>query len=733
MIDDFTGSRETFFRSLFGPARGFISIATLAANKRVFNETFWEYPSQLDQMLEHIQRLIPGNNVYFCPQILRKESRTKEDVDECPVAWADLDTCNPDLLLVQPSFVLESSPGRFQAFWVFEETQAPEDAEEISRRIAYYHAPQGADKSGWDLTQLLRVPLTNNYKYGTTAGEAPVVKPLRATKGRFRPADFGRYPAVAGYAKEELPFPVTALPHEPADEIIAKYKMRINPQVWGLFGEEPKTGASWSEPLWNLMMLCLEAGMSREEIFVVSKAAACNKYTRDQRPDIHLWKDVCRAHARQVDNLSRMHIQVHDEPDLVTEEEKTWAKTQETWVERYITWASGLGDAAPQYHVAGAFVALSSILSGNVRLPTSFGIMSPNVWFMILADTTLTRKSTSMDIAMDLISEVDEDILLATDGSLEGLFVGLTTRPGKPSVFLRDEFSGLLDQMGKRDYLAGMAEMLTKLYDGKVQKRVLRRETLEVKDPRLIIYAGGIKSKTQEILTYEQVASGFLPRFLFITAESDITKVKPLGPPQARDNTGRDAIRAELLDISQWYRRVDVIKLNGIEVPAGTKVWDTVLTEDAWVRYNKLEGLLNRLGVQSTAPEIYTPLYDRLGKSILKVAMLIAASRQRPEGDLQVEASDIIHAAYYGESWRAYAKEIILNVGKGKNEKQLDIIFKQIRRSGGSGLSRAALMSNYHLDAKMADQVFTTLEQRGMVSSVKMGQTTIYTAIKEEV
>lgn len=732
MLDDLSGSRGTFFRNLFGPARGFISIATLAANKRVFNETFWEYPSQLDAMLEHIQNLIPSNNVYFCPQILRRESRTKEDVDECPVAWADLDTCKPDNLIIQPTVIVESSPGRYQAYWIFEESQAPEDAEDISRRIAYHHAPQGCDKTGWDLTQLLRVPFTNNYKYGTYAGEAPVVMPLRTTRARFRLGDFNKYPPVKGFSKDSLPFPIEALPKEPAEDIIAKYKMRINPQVWGLFSEEPKTGASWSEPLWNLMMLSLEAGMSREEIFVVAKAAACNKYKRDQRPDVHLWKDVCRAHARLSENLNRMHTQVHDEPDLVTEEEKTWAKTQETWVERYIKWASGLGDAAPQYHVAGAFVALSCILSGNVRLPTSFGVMFPNVWFMILADTTLTRKSTSMDIAMDLISEVDEDILLATDGSLEGLFVGLTTRPGKPSVFLRDEFSGLLDQMGKRDYLAGMAEMLTKLYDGKVQKRVLRRETLEVKDPRLIIYAGGIKSKTQEILTYEQVASGFLPRFLFITAESDITRVKPLGPPSARDNTGRDIIKAELIEISQWYRRMDVMKVNGIEVPAGTKNWDARLTEDAWVRYNKLEGLLNRLGVQSTAPEIYTPLYDRLGKSILKVAMLIAASRQRPDGDLQIEASDIVHAAYYGESWRAYAKEIILNVGKGKDEKQLDLIFKQIRRSGGAGLSRAALMSNYHLDARMADRVFVTLEQRGLISSVRMGQTTVYTALKEE-
>lgn len=733
MVDgSYAEARKGFFQLIFGPCHGFISIATLAPRTRNWNEKFFEYPSQLDEMLLHIQGVAPSNNVYFCPMILMRPERKKETVDTCPTIWADLDTCHPDNLLVQPTVTLESSPGRYQAFWVLEESQAPEDVEPVNKRIAYHHAPQGCDKTGWDLTQMLRVPFTLNHKYGLRVGEAPVVLPIRTVKSRFRVSDFKQYPVLGELDADKGSIAMGDLPTDPADEIIGKFKMRINPQVWSLYQEEPKAGASWSEPLWNLLMLCLEAGMSREETFTVAKAAACNKYKRDQRPDIHLWKDVCRAFTRLSENLQRMKVQLTDEPALITPEETEWAREQETFVERYIKWASGLGDAAPQYHVAGAFVALSSMLSGVVRLPTSFGTMIPNVWFMILADTTLTRKSTSMDIAMDLIGEVDEDILLATDGSLEGMFAGLTTRPGKPSVFLRDEFSGLLDQMAKRDYLAGMAELLTKLYDGKVQKRVLRRETLEVRDPRLIIYAGGIKSKTQEILTYDQVSSGFLPRFLFITAESDITKVRPLGPPTEKDNTGRDAIKAELIEINNWYRRQTSIRLNGVEVPGPAMIWDAKLTEDAWVRYNKIEGLLNRLGVGSVAPDVYTPVYDRLGKSILKVAVLLAASRQRPEGELVVEARDIVHAALYGEQWRMYAREVITNVGKGKDERKLDTIFRQILRSGGAGLSRAALMSNYHLDARQADTVFTTLEQRGLIAAVRMGQTTVYTAIREE-
>src|SRR6185503_18286841 len=175
----------------------------------------------------------------------------------------------------------------------------------------------------------------------------------------------------------------------------------------------------------------------------------------------------------------------------------------DSFVERYIEWAKSLGDAAPQYHQAGAFTALSALLAGSVQLPTSFGVMKPNLWFMILADTTLTRKSTAMDIAMDLVMEIDDDVIMATDGSIEGLLTSLSTRPGKPSVFLRDEFSGLLEMITKRDYYAGIPELLTKMYDGKMQKRILRKESIEVRDPVLLVFAGGIKDKITGLLSFE--------------------------------------------------------------------------------------------------------------------------------------------------------------------------------------------------------------------------------------
>lgn len=684
-----------------------------------FQEKFYRWPEQEAEFLAGINEWMQERNVYYCPQVFSEPRRLKKTVAYATCAWADLDACHPLDASLPPSFSYETSDGMFQGVWLFDRKHSPEEAENISRRIAYKHRVDGADHC-WNLARLLRIPFTYNFKYAPPA----MVKPFAADSAKYRDADFDVFPQVQGTEFMDIPFP-EAFPDLTPDQIFDKYEYRLNKRARELFETVPEEGKSWSHPLWSLLMLCLEAGMTREESYILADNAACNKFRRDGKPPENLWSDVSRAYLKNEFNVKIAQPVIHEDTPLLTDAELSRLDSRETWIERYITWASSLGDAAVQYHQAGAFVALSSMIAGSVQLPTSFGNIIPNLWFMILADTTLTRKTTSMDIPMDIVEEIAEDTLLATDGSIEGLFTALSTRPGKPSIFLRDEFSGLLEQMTKRDYMAGMPEMLTKLYDGKVQKRILRRETIEVKKPVLILYTGGIRSKIQEILTLEQIASGFLPRFIFITAESDVTKMQPLGPPTERNWGIRSEIVSELRDIGTNYSGFQEQKVNNklITMP-NKRIWSAELTPGAWARYNELESSMMTSGVKSRAPEVYTPIYDRLCKSILKAAVLIAASRQDGEVVI-VEVEDLLHAIKFGNGWRDYAKEIIVNVGHGKEERRLQTIYNAIVRSAGT--TRSALMQSYHLDARSATTIFDTLEQRGMITQVRMGRTMMYT------
>lgn len=705
--------RSGFFLAIYGKAEGLACIAT--KQKQKFVERFFKYPEQFDAMLDYIDAIANTQDVWFCPTLMSSAKRTKSSAKLSPCAWADLDECSPDKLIIEPTIVVESSPQRWQAFWVFERAQDPQDAEELSRRIAYYHANEGCDKGCWDCARLLRVPKTRNNKY-----EDIVITEVRTfNRNRFRVEDFKEYPPTAEFDYLEVPFPDVGYLNSlgTGNEILDAKSHKISPAVWSLFYKEPES--DWSKALWMLESELVEAGLELGEIYVVARDSACNKYARDNRDTRDLWKEVCRSFSRRDDTEGGPA----DAPKLITPlqllspEERKNIDLNGTFISRYMEWATRQSDASSNYHEAGAFILLSSILSGRVVLPTNFGKIYPNLWFMILGDTTLSRKSTSLDMAMDLLHEVDDNAILATDGTVEGLLGQLSQRPGQPSIFLRDEFSGMLESMVHKDYMAGMAEFFTKLYDGKMQKRVLRRETIEVHDPRLIMFVGGIKEKIAGLLTDEHVTSGFLPRFLFAVGKTDLSKIRGIGPPTEVSLEERDELVKELQQISNFYVSTQSIQVNG-KTFQSPKTWEAKLTDDAWVRYNALESDLLKIGVEDEKPQIMTPVCDRMAKSALKVAVLMKAaeigSKDDHEADLIVEEKDVIRAAYYAEKWFISTREVMGHVGNTFDERRMETIYMYVQREG-AGVLRSRIMRNHKLTAREMDNIAQTLEQRGLI------------------
>jgi len=712
-----------FFATAYGETTGYMCVAFRRPEGK-FDEQFFPYPDDVERAVSLVRSRSLTENAYFCPQLLRERRRVKTNVGQVGSIWADLDECHPRHLLVQPSIAYETSPGRYQALWTLDEPTDPEDAEDISRRIAYYHSGDGSDRSGWDLTQLLRIPGTRNYKYGQGA-EAPKVRVLDWNDD-VQPLEVfrDRYDQVAGYEYLDIPFP-DFIP-EKGEEILERNRYRINGAAFTLFHREPETDRS--SALFRLEMYCLEAGLQLSEVFQVCRDAACNKFADNH---IRLWKDVCRAQSRHKDQARQATLPPGTELALVTSAERALINSEPSFIERYVEWAKTVGDAAIQYHEAGAFTALSSLLAGSVKLLTRYGSIQPNLWFMILADTTLTRKSTAMDLAMDLVLEIDEDLLLATDGSVEGFMQALATRPGRVSLFLRDEFTGFMDQMNRKDYMSGMKEFLTKLYDGRTQKRLLRKEEIVIRDPRLVLFAGGIKTKMQRLVDTEDIESGFMPRFVFITAESDPSKVRPLGPPEETNLEGRDRILAEMRQIAQAHEHTEAVTFKGKVVGVQAAPVEVKMTERAWARYNEVEQTLTQLGVDSGEELRVTmvPMYVRLATSILKAAMLLAASRCL-EGPVVVEEIDIVRAAAYGDVWRRYAQDIIVNVGKGPLEHKIEIILHAIQRK--RSFPRSKLMQTYHLTAREMDDIEKTLIARGLIAKGGEGRAVTYNSLLEK-
>jgi len=700
---------KAFLQVVFKGLEGHMCLAKKDPATGKMEQKFFEYPSEITLAVRWITDNRIDQDIYFTPHLLNATKRKKEHAFFVTTAWADLDECSPDNCTIKPSMAFQTSAGRFQAYWLFSEEQYAADIEKINKKIAYAHSESGADISGWDLTQLLRVPLTYNHKYRETPKVQAVISDPSTI---FDLEDFDIYPDVEDSSTTDEDIVGHVPQGVEADDILDKYKHRLNPRVYRLYHEEPIE--DWSRHLWELQLSLFESDLEPYEVYVVVDNAACNKYKRDKR-DKYLRRDITRAYKAFTQKNEVVPANFTSggglEP-LLTDDEREFAKNEKCITKEYIEWAKSLGDAPLQYHQAGIFIVLSTLLTGAVRLPTSFGTILPNLWFMILADTTLTRKSTAMDIATDLLLDVDPDALLATDGSIEGMLSSLSTRPGRPSLFLRDEFTGMMEQVLKKDYLSGMLETLTKLYDGKMQKRVLKRETIEVREPILTLFAGGIKSKMHEILATEHVTSGFLPRFCFITAETDMTRMRPVGPPTAKSVGTRDKLIKRMDSMYEHYWSVVGNKYDEGKVKFG-KSWNAELTDDAWRRYNMFEQQMVDDALTSNQHELYTPVFSRLAISGLKAAVLIAAAN-RLEDNVVVTEQDLIKAFAYVEMWREHSLNVIGNVGMTVAERQIERTLGYIRRK--PGISRSELMRNMKLMARDADNILATLEQRGIVN-----------------
>ena len=716
LVEDTAEQRRNFFKLVFGSSvTGWVCISYVFMHEGKKKEThkFFEWPNQLEEMLEnissHSQELV---HAYFCPNLYESPEKSKGHKDKsyvktCTNIWADLDTCNPALMKVPPSIVTQTSPGKFHALWLLLDPVEPHIAEDISLRIAYFHADQGADKSGHDLSQLLRIPYTPNFKYGDI-DTAPIVTVIEASKKLYRPSQFDVYPhveAIKSLVTTEVPDNVRN-----ARDIIQGYSLDLNDTFIRLYTTMPEH--DWSGQLWAFILKCSELGVPREEAFILANSAACNKYVRDGRPETDTWAEVNRAYIRNAEIKHLIPTSSSTIPELITKEEIEIVQKRETFIERYMKWAVTITDASKQYHQSGAFMILSALLSGSIVLPTSFGRMVPNLWFMILGNTTITRKTTAMNMAMKLLYDVDSRALLATDGSLEGILVGMRDRPKQPSIFLRDEFSGLLEIIAHKDYMAGFAEQLTKLYDGEQVKRLLRKEVIDIHDPVFIMYVGGPKFKTQSLITEDLVMGGFLPRFIIITAEPDLDSIRPMGPPLTDKQEEREIIKNELIDLFNHYVKENTVTRNGESLGKLQAEYEVALTPQAWTRYNEFETLMIKTALD-TGLDYLTPVYDRLSKSTLKAAMLIAASTQRSDRVI-VGVNDILHAIFYARQWREYASEIVNGIGKSYDERLIDRIAAFVATSR-LGVPRDEIMNMFRLDVKKADLLLRTMEQRRLL------------------
>ena len=683
----------SFLEGILGTGSGYATIVTKDSKGVPTVQKFFSYPDELEEMSAYADRF-SEQDVYFSPILYYEQRRIRENAKEVSVVYADADTCAPSNFRIKPSISVETSKDRWHCYWILDTAYDPQRVANIAKKIAYGHRDQGCDVSGWNPTKLLRVAGTSNLKYQEKFSVSII--------SNF---SSGEIHNIADIEKEYADVSIDAvlelanlpLPEQAPELIKVLSKVSSNREILSLYMEEPGTNSDMSKMLWRLELELFRQGLTAEEVFVIAKNAKCNKYHHPSRPkrldaDGDLWREVQRAHQsfgmpdQVVEPIDADPKDVAKNIDFLNSEERSVVSGCSTFVDRYSEWAGKKTDGAVEYQVAGAFTILSAAFSDIGAAAPKYGKMGLNLWFMLLGETTRSRKSTSRQLMLRMLTAYEKfvgyQIDIGSNATGEALVKHLAGRDKLTSLFHRDEVQGMFKEFVTKTYMAAAADQYTELYDGKVP--VMLRSTgantgikalqTERAETNFIMYLMGITSKVAEILTIDYFRSGFLARFIYAVADAPerTRESEDLEQASGAETFTRDLdmekIIREVYESALWWQK-----------QGGPFPRPVFLSEEALARFNQFKWDMGEFTRGHDNEESIEPSRQRLALSIWKIAVLLAMY----DRSLRVELRHMLIAIHYGEGWFTNLVRMAGAISASEWQREIDSLEALITAKGG--------------------------------------------------
>lgn len=665
-----------FFDLVFGDNEGKICLALLNERREPTHQHFLSWPSQAAEVMEYVEAH-KGQDVYFAPTLFKVPNARRGSVKACRVVYGDADTCPVETLRVEPSIIVHTSAEKTHVYWLLEDNDDPNVAEALAHGVSDAHPKRttGFD-NGWAANKLLRVPGTSNTNYSDpesdkyeegsepweiTAEFNGLVYTVEEFEESYKRADSRD---VLSKDMGELPSYSDAL----------NSLSHTSSELMRLINKRFEKGSAGSEALFLLQQELFRLGATDEACYVICKRSGLNKFEREGRSnaDELLWADVLRARSKSDmefrDNEESRDVVVTVQAeqkdkaiDFLTKEEK--ASLPKTFIDEYTSWAASKTDAAREYHVAGAFTVLSTVFSDFGHAVPKFGRLPLNLWFMVLGDTTRSRKSTTRSQMLKTLHALeDEDLYkydLGSDFTGEGLTSQLLTRANRSSLVHLDEVQDFIDSLDKKSYLAGLRGQMTELYDGHVNGKLRASGNTKAQSSAniaLTMYMMGIRDAVAEVLTVKDFQSGFLTRFIYVeaeppprTAESDY--LAQADPTERIKDFVFDNFVQDLEAARDHWESLSMGNAPTVPVPCA---------DDAWERLNKFMRDVLDEAEKTEKSGVIEAASQRLSLSILKAATLIAMSQMKDE----VELSDMLVAINYCGSWFSHMLKMARKVSE---------------------------------------------------------------------
>jgi hypothetical protein len=702
---------EKLWRHLFGGERGLLQVWTAIRDERgelpreTIKAEFFAYPGAARSAAEYaLDRSEEGREVYFCAHLLTDPKRVKENAASVHTLWGEFDGSAVPNGELKPTAVVESSPGKFHVYWRLNDAIPPKVAENLNRRLA---AEIGADPSGFDLTQLLRVPGTTNHKYPA----APQVTLVGLEGGRsYSAADLDALLPRIEEPKAEY------VPNEDADEppvVLDPEAMR----VWR--GERAKLKDNGevdrSASLMVMGRKLYDAGATRPTIVTAlrerDEALGWEKYTSNRDGGRREYERIYEKLAQEGRNRRVSMIVGGGETQAPKPEgppemdEAAYRGAFGRIVEKVDPHTEG----DPVAVLASIIVAFANAMGRGPYVQIGATKHRTNLFCGIVGDTAKGRKGSTWDPVENVMHAVDrqwtENRILSGLSSGEGLIsevrdpLAVPGKDGKMTtvdqgvkdkrlLVMEGELSQALKVMKREGNT--LSPVMRNAWDGKSLRTMVKHSPHKATDPHISILGHITLDELVRHLTETEMANGLANRILWLLVRR--SKSLPFGGEWHTVNL--QPIAREIVGALEYGNREVRMTWGEDAKPLWCEAYE-VLTEDRAGMFGavtaRAEAQTLRLAMIYALANTSQEIRRSHVESALAVWEYAEESARRIFGDRigDPDADKLLKALEEAEDRSMTRNEVRELFGRNKGAEEIDRIRAVLLREGRIKVTRA--------------------------------------------
>jgi hypothetical protein len=381
-------------------------------------------------------------------------------------------------------------------------------------------------------------------------------------------------------------------------------------------------------------------------------------------------------------------------------------KSKEGFFAEYLAYTK-LHESPEDFHLWVAMTLMAMTVKRNVWMNRGYYKLYPNIYTILVAESALLRKSSSIRIGLNLIKEAHPEgmNIFAQKITPEGLihYLSLISEEQKKSeaTIVSDELAVTLGNCAKDPTLL---QLLTTLYDSadKFEYATISRGIEKCENICISMLAGSTPEWLKSSMPEDAVGGGFFSRLIIVNRLEC----------GRRNPHPEDTITEELQEI----RKVCVGELRAIGEIKGEFKWEPSakrMFSDWYCDYNEPDQASAHL----------RGYYGRKGDTIIKLAMLCSLSTN--DSLILTERDFNFALRLLGEN-ETHLTDIINKMGQTQTGKDQSQVLSIIEKAGMISHSKLLQRVSYKYDKDMLRLICETLREAGQIDAGFDGKANFY-------